>query len=262
MATKTTSPVRMNAQMPSAKTVQLESINNNINTNTNNNSNSSNNVESSLASGRQPLCTVSEAAAASRKQESSPAKPVNPEPRTPRGKKRTAPAYRQSENVDGNLGGGSASNTPEKPREKRPMQASNARVTASLTSASTKLTWQYNSTKNPAPSLAMGRSLQESFPNKSVDSEPGGNSATPTKNNTARQHSSVQHIGIQWSHMTYFSSAWDVLCWELHSVMCMWVWGRSRGYVYIDDGCGGRNAREHSSSEQQRSIGVIYFRFC
>lgn len=197
MATKARSPVRMYAQKPSAKTVQLENINNNIN--------NSNNVESSLTSGRHPLCPVPEAAAAaSRKQESLPAEPLNPEPRTPRGKKRTAPAYRQSENVDGNLGGsGSASNTPEKPREKRPMQASNARISSSLTSSSTKLTWQYHSMKNPAPSPAMGRSLQESFPNKSVDNEPGGNSATPTKNNNARQLSSVQQIGIQWSHQLF-----------------------------------------------------------
>ena len=220
MATKARSPVRMFAQKPSAKTVQLENINNN----------NSNNVESSLTSGRHPLCPVPEAAAAtSRKQESSPAEPPNPEPRTPRGKKRTAPAYRQSENVDGNLGGGgSASNTPEKPREKRPMQASNARITSSLTASSTKLTWQYHSMKNPAPSPAMGRSLQESFPNKSVDSDPAGNSATPTKNNNARQLSSVQQIGSQWSHKLFQLLLGCTLL-RLHSVMCMWVWGKSRG---------------------------------
>ena len=131
-----------------------------------------NGMDSPLHSGRHPLRPIPEAStkSSSTSEQSEPGSPSKPP--TPRGKKRAAAVYRQSENVDGNIG--SASNTPEKPREKRTNLTRVAKTTAPWPS---KLPLRTSS----------ARSLQESLQqtdaaNKSWDScdSVGG---TPTTNN-------------------------------------------------------------------------------
>lgn len=128
-------------------------------------------MDSPAHSGRHPLRPIPEAStqSSSTSEQSEAGSPSRPP--TPRGKKRAAPVYRQSENIDGNIG--SASNTPEKPREKRTTLTRVAKMTAPWPS------------KLPV-TAALARSLQESLQqtdpvNKSWDSESVG--GTPTTSN-------------------------------------------------------------------------------
>lgn len=126
-------------------------------------------MDSPLHPGRHPLRRIPEASTSKSSSSSEHTEPGSPSrPPTPRGKKRAAAVYRQSENVDGNIG--SASNTPEKPREKRTTLTRVTKVAAP---------W---SSKLPV-TASLARSLQESLQqtdaaNKSWDSDFVG--GTPT----------------------------------------------------------------------------------
>jgi hypothetical protein len=107
-----------------------------------------NGMDSPLLLGRHPLQPIPEAStrSSSTSEQTEPGSPSRPP--TPRGKKRAAAVYRQSENVDGNIG--SASNTPEKPREKRTNLTRVAKMTAPWPS------------KLPV-TISLARSLQDSL---------------------------------------------------------------------------------------------------
>lgn len=129
-------------------------------------------MDSPLHSGRHPLRPILESStkSSSTSEQTEPGSPSRPP--TPRGKKRAAAVYRQSENVDGNIG--SASNTPEKPREKRTNLTRVAKMTAPWPS------------KLPV-TTSLARSLQESLQqtdaaNKTWDSDSiGGTPSTSVR---------------------------------------------------------------------------------
>lgn len=130
-----------------------------------------NGMDSPVHPGRQPLRPIPEASASKSSSASEQTDPGSPSrPPTPRGKKRAAAVYRQSENVDGNIG--SASNTPEKPREKR---STLARVSKGAAPWSSKL----------PVTASLARSFQESLQqtdaaNKSWDNDSAGGTPTTT----------------------------------------------------------------------------------
>ncbi|KAG0605936.1 hypothetical protein M758_9G099600 [Ceratodon purpureus] len=142
-------------------------------------------MDSPLHTGRHPLRPIPESStkSSSTSEQTEPGSPSKPP--TPRGKKRAAAVYRQSENVDGNIG--SASNTPEKPREKRTNLSRVGKLTAPWPS------------KLPVTN-SLARSLQESLQqtdaaNKSWDSDSTGGTPTTSVRTPAISTTGASKVG-------------------------------------------------------------------
>lgn len=133
-----------------------------------------NGMDSPVHAGRHPLRPIPEASASKSSSTSEQTEPGSPaKPRTPRGKKRAAAVYR-SENIDGNIG--SASNTPEKPREKRTNLSRVSKATAPWPS---KLPVTASLARSLQESLQQADSATKSWDTDSVGGSPTTSHRTP-----------------------------------------------------------------------------------